>query len=225
MANPFFTGSRVRSHNAAGFTLTELMISMSIIGLMSVIVVMDLRASKRQEELSNGARIIAADLRSLQAQALTGQNIKTCTDAGGKNLVCERGASSCADPTTGCIPLPPYAVGAHFISSASSYDFFADVEQTRNDWMETPSANETTFVRDLARSGAPNVSITGLTAAAVVPEAHVAFGRQNGTTHISPCAAAPCAGAPTLSVTLTHAQSGQTKTVSMNATTGRISVY
>lgn len=222
MANESSPGSAAASHNAPGFSLTELLVSISIITLLGTIVIMDLSSGRRKEELLNGAKIVAADLRALQARALAGQNVKTCDKAPGK-ITCELAAAGCDVPAS-CAPLPPYSFGMHLATASSTYSFFADVSSP-NDWMDTPVGGEAFFSRNLATSGAPNVQVWTLSSGVLTPsDAHVAFERQNGAMHISPCALAPCASATTLTITVRHSQSLETRTVSLNAITGRVSV-
>lgn len=200
------------------------MVSIAILGILSVVVVMDLNSGKRREELVAGSRVLAADLRSLQTRALTAQNVKTCQVAL-KNIVCEDSAvaATCGTP---CAPAPPYGVGMHVLAGGTAYTLFADVDSTANDWMETPGANETFFSRSLGLAGATNVTILDITAPGpvVVPQAHIAFERQNGRMHINPCAAGPACEVPSLSIRLRHDKTGDIKTVTMNAATGRVSV-
>lgn len=222
MANAYSSGSAVASHKSPGFSLAELMVSVSIIALMGTIVVMDLNSSKRKEELLNAARIVAADLRALQSRTQAGQNVNVCLSLG-RPITCEMSTAACDDPTT-CAAFPPFGYGAHFSAASTTYPFYADVDPTPSpskDWMDTPGAGEEYFYRDLMKAGAPNVRITSLFTGMNVPEAHVGFERQNGAMHI--CTSSPCVAASTLTITLMHTDSGETRTVSLNAITGRIS--
>ena len=200
------------------------MLSITILGLLSVIVVLDLNAGKRREELQAGVRVLAADLRSLQTRALTAQNIKTCFVML-KNIVCELSASACSSGATSCTPIPPYGVGLHLTKGGMMYTLFADVDSSRNDWQETAGANEVFFTRNLAFSGASNVTISDLFSPVPVssPEVHVAFERQNGNMHINPCSGTPCEAA-VLTIRLRHSKSGDTKDVTITKATGRISI-
>lgn len=225
MATRSSVGSRAECFNASGFGLVEAMISVSIVGLLALFVVVDLRSTQKHEQLINAARIVAADLRSLQARALTAQNLKTCADMASKNVVCERSTASCADPTM-CTLLPPFAVGGHFIGGATAYTFFADVDPdvARKDFVETADAGESFFTRALNTSGGQNVVIADLRIlSGTTAHAHVAFERQNGGMHITPCAAS-CPGVTMLTIRLRQTQTGETKDVTLNAVTGRISI-
>lgn len=200
------------------------MVSIAILGILSVVVVMDLNSGKRREELQAGVRVLAADLRSLQTRALTAQNVKTCQVAL-KNVVCEDPAvaATCGTP---CAPAPPYGVGMRVLAGGTSYALFADVDASANDWKETPGANEIFLSRSLPLAGGSNVTILDIAAPGPVmaPEVHVAFERQNGRMHINPCAAGPACEVPSLAIRLRHDKSGEIKTVTINAATGRVSV-
>ena len=210
-----------RGEFSSGFTLIELLISVFIISLISIAAVVNLSASRRTDQLNNAARLVAADLRSLQSRALSGQNIKSCPDKDSKQVVCENDTSACSNPMT-CSPLPPLGVGVHFdVKQGTSYDLFADVDaSSKNDWKKT-DASEIFQTRDLAANGAPNVTIDDL----IVNNASqlstdVAFQRQNGLMGIDATFDKPM----TVRIKLRHLQSNDVKFVSVNSVTGRISI-
>jgi type II secretory pathway pseudopilin PulG len=198
------------------------MISTAIVALLALFVVADLRSSSQQEQLITATRLIAADLRAAQARAFAAQNLKTC-DSSGKKILCELGATSCDVPSS-CGPYPPLSVGIKFASSSSTYTFFGDVDTSNKDWMDTPGAGEEWQTRDLGVDGAPNVIIDSISSPSAVLVAQVAFERQNGNAHINPCAMAPCTESGQLVITLRQLQTGRTKSVTIDAASGRVSV-
>ncbi|MFZ2803732.1 MAG: type II secretion system protein [Patescibacteria group bacterium] len=209
------------SRKLQGFTVAELLVSIMILGLISVATITDLRTSQQADELATAARVVAADLGAEQNAALTGQNIRTCTDsATSKNDVCELSTSSCVSGS--CAAAPPYADGLHFVAGSSSYDFFADVETTKNDWKET-DATEIVKTRNLAGVGAANVVIDSLVTSSSLATVDVAFQRQNGAMGINACYA-PCASPVTLRIILRHTLSNNTTEVDLNSYTGRVSI-
>ncbi len=224
MANGSYRGLHGRRNPSRGFSLIEVMVSIAILGLLSVIVVLDLNAGKRREELQAGVRVLAADIRALQTRALTAQNIKSCKNVT-KNIVCETSASKCSTPGS-CTPIPPYGVGLHLTTGGATYTFFADVDSSKNDWKETLGEDEAFFTRNLALSGASNITILELTAPGTVTksEVHIAFERQNGRMHINPCVAGPACEVPSFTIKLRHDKNGETKNVTVNAATGRVSI-
>lgn len=206
---------------ARGFTINEVLISVFILGLIAAASVVNLRASRQRDELNSAIRVVAADLRSLQARALTGQNTSVCNDGGGVPIVCEQTTSGCAVPAS-CAPLPPYGVGAYFIRGQAKYDLFAEVAPTKNDWKRT-DATEVFQTREFSKAGAPYVVIDDLVTTASLASVNVAFQRQNGTMGIEACYA-PCVAPVALTIRLRHTLSNQTRDVSLSAYTGRISV-
>lgn len=205
-----------------GFSLPELLVSIAIVTLISTIAVVNLYSSQRKEELVTAQRVLAADIRAIQSRALSAQNVKTCVSAG-KNITCETSTALCDIPAN-CQPAPPYANGMFFHAGSAAYPFFADVDVTGKDGMDTSGANEEYFTRSFSAVNAPNVQITSLVAAGLsVPDVNVSFDRQNGKMSIFPCTLV-CAPVTTLTITMTQTQSGDTKTISLNAITGRVSL-
>lgn len=197
------------------------MVSISILGLIAVATVLDLRSSRQKDQLNTAVRVVASDLRSLQDRGLTAQNILTCPEAAtGKNIVCEASTASCVPST--CTALPPYGVGAHFVRGATTYDLFSDVDASKNDWKKT-DATEIFQTRDLSLAGAPDVVIDDLVTSASVASIDVAFQRQNGAMGIDACYT-PCTAPVSLRIVLRHIVSNETKEVDLNSYTGRISV-
>lgn len=204
----------------SGFTLVELMVSIAIMGLIAVVTMNDMRTSQRKDQLNTAARVLAADIRAMQAQALSGKNIKSCP-LGVAHTVCEQSASVCSDSAQ-CIAQPPSAVGLHVTVAGTSYDEFADVDSI--DGLKDP--NEIIQSRSFPLLGAQNVVIDALTAGgAPVNDADVSFQRQNGTMGINGCYAPVCNAGPfTLIIQLRQTQTNDTKNIVLNAITGRISI-
>ena len=199
----------------------EMMVSVVILGLIATTSFVSLRASRQKDELNTAVRLVAGDLRALQARALAAQNILTCMDSGTSlKIVCERSTVSCFPSS--CNPLPPFGVGFHAVKGATAYDLFADVDAGKNDWLET-DASEIFLVRDIAKSGAQNVVINDLITSVSLSSVEVSFQRQNGSMGISGCYA-PCSAPVALRIQLRHTQSGDVKEVALNSYTGRISI-
>ncbi len=195
------------------------MVSIAIMGIIAVATMGDLRTSQRKDQLNNAVRVIAADLRTVQAKALTGQNVKSCPK-GTSIVVCEQDSALCSDPAS-CIAQPPSAIGLHFASSSVEYTEFADVAKA--DWLQS-LPNELVQMRSLPILGAEHVQVYGLiSGGAPVQEADVSFKRQTGAMGIDGCYG-DCPGPHTLTIRLQQTQTGETKDVVLNAITGRISI-
>lgn len=204
-----------------GFTLPELMISIVIIGLISTAAIMDLNVTRRKDQLDRAVRLVAADLRSLQDRALTGQNMLSCMSTGNSlQMVCQNSQVGCFPGS--CTPHSPTAVGFHAVKDATTYELFADVEVSKADWKKT-DATEVFQLRDLAQNGAPNVVISDFITTGSNADVDVAFQRQNGAMGINACYA-PCSSPVTLRIILRHTQSNEMREVDLNAVTGRISI-
>jgi type II secretory pathway pseudopilin PulG len=210
------TGSR---NGSKGFTLAEALVSISILGMISFFTVSDLRTSQRRDELYNGARLVASDLRSLQSQALTAKNLRFCQNAVAQTISCEQSTTDCQDPNA-CTALPPAAVGAAFTMNASSYTFFTKYDGSSSDWTQLADS-EVFGSRTLERSGAPNVVIDQVTPD-LLGKGYVAFKRQNGNVRLNACNG--CSEPVTLQIRVKHTKTGETKTVYLNSFTGRISI-
>ncbi len=205
-------------HKHSGFTLTEALVSVSILAILGTISIFDLRASRRVDELNTAARYLAADLRSLQARALTAKNIKTCLDGGNVKIVCENSSASCAGA---CTPEPPAAIGVSFAQNASTFSLYAKLDSASTDWTNT-SAVETVEIHSFRLNGAPNVIIDNLDNTFLPGRADISFMRQSGSTRLNACVA--CLEPGSISIRLKHTESNATRIVKVNGITGRISI-
>lgn len=210
-----------------GFTLIELVISVGILTLISTSTVFVLKRSREKDELQIAARMLAADLRDVQARALHARNTLTCNTAGFGRRVCEPENQSpvvCADA---CAPSPPPRFGIAFTTFQDTYSLFADVNT--EDWRLT-SDLEVVAKRGLNPLGGSKVVISRLeTNLGVVPSAQLGAARQSGGIRLEACgdpglpACVPTE--PTnLIITLRHISSNDTTIVEVNALTGRVSM-
>ncbi|MBU0540462.1 type II secretion system GspH family protein [Patescibacteria group bacterium] len=209
-----------------GFTLIELMISISILTLISTATVFSLRSTRQSEELATAARLLASDVRNIQARALAANNVKICDIAGGKR-VCEAENPSTTDCVGVCAPEPASRYGITFDKDSGSYALFVDLNQS--DW-RLSSEDEIVLRRNLNPLGGDKVTITELMIdTGSLTEASMAVSRQNGIMRIEACGES---GLPAcspvepkiLNITLQHQQSGKTAVVEINSQSGRVSV-
>lgn len=202
----------------SGFTYIEATVSVAILAIISSITVASLYTTSQSEQLDNAAQLLTADLRTLQSQALTASSINACLDGSSKYLVCALSTAGCSGA---CGPQIPADVGMRLAVTQSSYTYFADVEPTKTDWKQT-DATEVFFNRSFAGAGAPNVVISAISTGSPVD---IAFERQNGNMDINGCRLSQGSCTPTnVTITLQQTQTHATKSVTMNALTGRISI-
>lgn len=217
----------------SGFTLAELMVSIAILIIISLAVVGDITRTRHQEEIASSARLVAATLRSLQSRALAATSVMTC-EVGEAYVVCERDDGACAGApcNTEAVPM---AVGATLKTGAAVITTFAEVDIAFEDRREDPSGREYLGAQRLAEHipGSEPVTIKQLNVGGTYqPLATVTFDRQSGAMRINACGTPQpltpeCGGNPeptTLEIELEHERRGYTKTISLNAVTGKISV-
>lgn len=216
--------------------MTELLVSIAILLIISMVVAGDINKTRWQEELTSSARMLAGSLRDLQARALTASGVRTC-DANGLTFVCEwAGASACTGPCNALVP--PFAVGVTLDVNATGTSRFAEVEPTYNNRAEDrTSGREYLGWVAFAKGGTPeNVTISTLTTnLGGGGQAIVTFERQNGLMRINPCDW-PTGGSPqtqwctpfgeptSLTIVIRHSKSNLTKTIRLNGPAGRITI-
>ena|SRR3989344_5946659 len=220
-----------------GFTFTELLVSMSILVIISIAVATDIHRTRYQEELNGSARTLVGLLRDLQTRALTASNVNSCTAAGGVRYVCEMDSVGCVGACN--VPAVPYAYGLTFALNATTVTSFADIDPLYNDRrpIQFGGANEhesVALLRFLKDSSATNyVTISSIVVGGLpAGGAYVTFERQNGFMRINACDAPapntwPCGFFPeptTLTLTLRHARTTQTRVIRFNGLTGKISI-
>jgi type II secretory pathway pseudopilin PulG len=210
----------MRSTKAPGFSFGEALISITIVGIISVASFYSLRSARMTDELRTASRVLAADLRSAQSRALQGENLNWCQDAGAKYIVCQDSTALCANPAQ-CAAVPSGGFGVHFTKNATAYQLFSTFDSSAADWRKV-DAGQVFLTRDLIKSGAMNTTIVGLTGAITFDEVSVAFQRQNGNMRINACGA--CSEQSSLNIQIRHNISLKTITVSVNRLTGRISI-
>lgn len=210
-----------------GFTLIELMVSISILALISTVTVFNLRNTRQTEELATAARLLTSDIRNIQARALAANNVKICDTLAGSRRVCETENPSIVSCSGPCTPEPAARYGISFNKDSGYFDLFIDINQS--DW-RISSDDEILARRNLNPLGGGKVLVSVLrTDTGLLSKASMAVSRQNGIMRIDACGES---GLPIcqptepkiLFVTLQHQQSGKTAIVEINAQSGRVSV-
>ncbi|OGL75087.1 hypothetical protein A3C96_00615 [Candidatus Uhrbacteria bacterium RIFCSPHIGHO2_02_FULL_60_10] len=120
--------SPVRSSPLAtshGFTLIEMLISMTIFAVITGFVTANLSQSRSGDELRLSAQLVASSIRRVQSYSLSGQLVKLCADNSG---ACPRGQLDCPG-LIACRDDLPKAYGVRFspiIGNEKRIVFFAD---------------------------------------------------------------------------------------------------
>lgn len=210
-----------------GFTFIELIVSVTILMLISTATVFSLRTTKENEELRTAARLLAGDIRSIQARALAARTVLQCPIAGGRTRICENDNPSELPCTGACSASSPPRFGIALDAGFGAYSTYADVDpldgvytnlEERLAYRELqPLAASTVLVQELRTENGPEDA------------SFIVASRQSGAMRIDPCGdpgffACLVTEPRTLSIVLRHARSGKELTVDVNAITGRVSV-
>ncbi len=204
-----------------GFTLVELLVSMTILIIITVAVATDISISRQQEELASNARYLQSMLRDVQSQAQSAVSLNTC-DNGAFIAICEFDTSNCGAGTCDT-QIVPSAQGIRLSTTHQDHVFhFAEVdpllENRQYDENETVLQN----VMQTARANINTVEVTRLTIGSTdYDTVDVTFGRQSGAMEII---ADTGATGNTLEIELTHRETGSLEVISLNRLTGRITI-
>jgi prepilin-type N-terminal cleavage/methylation domain-containing protein len=210
-----------------GFTLMELMVSITVLMLISTATVFGLRNTRAKEELQTAARLLAGDIQSVEIRALAGANVKACTVLAGIIKVCEAENPSAEACVTDCEPTSPPRFGVIFSANDSRYSIFADTELA--DWRLT-SSREVVASRTLNTLGSDRVALEEIeTELGAIATVDIGVERQSGRVRINACGEVglpDCAPTEpqTASILLRHLGSNQTATVKVNAVSGRVTI-
>jgi prepilin-type N-terminal cleavage/methylation domain-containing protein len=198
--------------SAAGFTLIEMLISLSIFGIITGFVMANFRAGSQSDELRASSLIVAGVIRRAQTAALTGETAHFCRDeAGTDGRIC----NSNADCGTGtCVnDVPRGGYGVHFETAEANKRFmvsFADTngngafdatEQYRRD---SVSANIFVSVNSLNPINEGVLDIVF-----VPPRPAIKFNNSTGE--------------PIATIILKHRSTNNTKTITVNSLSGQVS--
>ncbi|MBN1585051.1 prepilin-type N-terminal cleavage/methylation domain-containing protein [Candidatus Uhrbacteria bacterium] len=206
-----------------GFTLVELLVTMSIMAIMTTMAVANFRVSEYGDELRYAASNLAAEIRRAQTFALVSQSIYQCREAGDMNgSLCTAGEGGGCGESGRCIldtPRGGYGVRIDYGTGGRTALFFADTGDEDRSGDSDHSYQEYELLRRLEFAAAGrNVSVS-----AVDPDG-------GGFLDISFSAPRPTAwfngrnDSPIATVTLTHAKTGQVRTVRINGISGQVSV-
>lgn len=206
-----FSFHAVLPSSRAGFTMIEMLISLSIFAVITAFVTANFRAGRQSDELRQSTQLLATAIRRAQTMAISGQTVPYCQGGTNDKKVCPNGTSAeCGGGT--CVRDLPKGYGIRLTTvaaTASKVVLFADIDGD----LAYDAGEE---IRVDSVTPGPFVSVTSLNPVSsnvldivfVPPQPKVWF---NGST-----------ASAVASVTLTHRTTGLTKSVSVNQITGQI---
>lgn len=221
------------ANDVRGFTLVELLISMSILAVMTSFTVTNYRVGKQSDELRQGSQILASQLRRAQTMALAGEGIFLCAGNGGSctsdascgsGQKCLQGTcvststrtcttnADCTGGTT-CVRSYPTGYGVRVSSAAGSNlqsILFADIDGDR-------AYDATEVLRTERLSPGPFVTMSAVSPASA-NALDIVFAPPKPTVYFNGSIATAIA-----TLTVRHSTTGSTRTVRINRITGQIS--
>lgn len=112
-----------------GFTLVELLISISIIGVMTGMMLANFRSGQQSTELRLASDILVDQIRSVQTSSLSGRLVSVCSGGANDLKVCEPKTPAVNCPGGTCQKRVPTGYGIRFTTaSANSYTIFYDAD-------------------------------------------------------------------------------------------------
>ncbi len=115
-----------------GFTLVELLVSISIIGVITGMMMANFRGGQQHTEVRLASDILVDQIRSVQTSALSGRLVSVCSGGSNNLSVCEPKSPAVACTGGVCQKRVPTGYGIRLTSSPDkSYVLFYD---TDGDW-------------------------------------------------------------------------------------------
>lgn len=121
-----------RNLGARGFTLVELLVSISIIGVITGMMMANFRGGQQSAEVRLATDILVGQLRSVQTSSLTGRLVAVCSGGVNDLDVCEPKSLpvSCTDGV--CQKRVPAGYGIRFSTATpTTYMLFYDTDDDR----------------------------------------------------------------------------------------------
>jgi prepilin-type N-terminal cleavage/methylation domain-containing protein len=151
-----------RRDNTKGFSLIEILISITIFALITVAVISDFRSGEFKNQLSIAAQNVASELRETQTMVSAGQPTMVCLVASVVTGNCEDDPGSCAGDCVENVPAGGY--GLVFKYNSENIILFSNTDATD----DYDAADEK--IRDLKVSPTGRVEISTMTVSGVPVE-------------------------------------------------------
>lgn len=121
-----------RCSRSKGFTLVELLVSISIIGVITGMMMANFRGGQQSAEVRLASDILVGQIRSVQTSALTGRLVSVCSGGAEDLDVCEPKTPSVTCTGGACQKRVPAGYGIRFSTvTPSSYMLFYDTDDDR----------------------------------------------------------------------------------------------
>ena len=118
-----------RSSRSKGFTLVELLVSISIIGVITGMMMANFRGGQQSAEVRLATDILVGQLRSVQTSALTGRLAAVCSGGSNDLEVCEPKDPPVGCPGGVCQKRVPAGYGIRFTTATpTTYMLFYDTD-------------------------------------------------------------------------------------------------
>ncbi len=192
-----------------GFTLVELLVSISIIGVITGMMMANFRGGQKSSELRLASDLLVNQIRSVQTSAFSGRLVSVCSGGGNDLKVCEpkNPPISCTSGT--CQKRVPTGYGIRFTTSpATAFLLFYD---TDGDWRYDVG-------EELATQPYVSSNFVRLTAANAGTPLDLVYAPPYGQVYVNGSAS----GTPIVSLTLGHQFGTMTRHVNIFTLSGKI---
>lgn len=121
-----------RCSRSRGFTLVELLVSISIIGVITGLMMANFRGGQQSAEVRLASDILVGQLRSVQTSSLTGRLVSVCSGGANDLDVCEAKEPAVNCSGGACQKRVPAGYGIRFSSlTPTTYRLFYDTDNDK----------------------------------------------------------------------------------------------